>query len=70
MIRPSNGVLDEAEESLVILEELERFLLEEVGGGGELTLATTGQWAESLAWTRELIANQRAAVEQIKREMK
>ena len=58
--------LAEAEESLAILEETERFLIEEIGGGGKLTLATTGQWAEDVARTRELIANQRAYVEQIK----
>ena len=60
--------LAEAEESLAILEETERFLIEEVGGGGKLTLANTSQWVESLARTRELIADQRAAVERIKFE--
>lgn len=60
--------LADAEESLAILEETERFLLEEVGGGGKLTLENTGQWAEDLARTREMIAGQRAAVERLKSE--
>jgi hypothetical protein len=58
--------LTKAEESLEILEETERFLLEEVGGSGKLTLANTGQWAEELARTREMIASQRAAVKRLK----
>ena len=60
--------LAEAEESLAILEDTERFLLIEVGGSGELTLANTGRWAEDLARTREMIASQRAEVARIKRE--
>jgi hypothetical protein len=61
--------LAEAEESLAILEATERFLLIEVGGGGKLTLATTGQWVEDLGRTREMIRDQRAAVERLKREL-
>jgi hypothetical protein len=61
--------LADAEESLVILEETERFLIEEVGRGGMLTLANTGQWAEDVVRTRELIVDQRAAVERLKREV-
>jgi hypothetical protein len=65
----SGRELVDAEESLAILEETERFLLEEVGGSGELTLANIGQWAENLARTREMIANQRIAVERLRRGM-
>ena len=64
--RDIEGELAEAEEVLAILEETERFLLEEIGGGGNLTLATTGQWAENLAETREFLAEQRAAVERLR----
>lgn len=65
----SGKELTEAEESLAILVETERFLIEEVGGGGTLTLGNTGQWAEDVARTREMIVDQRAAVERLKREV-
>jgi hypothetical protein len=63
----TSSELADAEESLKILEDTERFLIEDVGGSGELTLATTGQWADQLARTRELIASQRVAIKQIKK---
>jgi hypothetical protein len=54
--------LAEARESLAILEGTERFLIEEVGAGGGLTLENTGRWAEQVRETRRLIASQRAAI--------
>lgn len=59
-MRPS--LLDDAKESLAVLEDTERFLLEDVGAGGELTLANSGKWANELATCREMIANQKRAI--------
>jgi hypothetical protein len=46
----------EASESLAILRELERFLIEEVGGGGGLTLDRVGDWADQVRDVRARIA--------------
>lgn len=58
--------LDEAEESLAILKDTYRFLVEEVGAGGGLTLETTGKWAQDVAQTREMIDMQQAYVDSLK----
>jgi hypothetical protein len=47
--------LDEARESLAILKETERFLLQDIGAGGKLTLSNTGEWAEELVRCRRFI---------------
>lgn len=61
--------LAEARESLGILEETERFLLEH-GASGKLTLETTGRWADELATCRGMIASQRRVVARLQAELK
>ena len=51
----------DAQESLGILEDTERILLE-LGCSGKLTLENMGQWASELAKCRHMIATQKQAV--------
>ena len=65
-MRMPDSELGNVEEWLEILEETERFLLEEVSGGGELRLVDLGQLVANLARTRDMLVSQRAVVERIK----
>jgi hypothetical protein len=57
--------LDDARETLAILEETERFLVRDVGAGGKLTLEDTGRWADELRRCRGYLEAARAEVRRL-----
>jgi len=59
--------LTEAREALVVLEDLKRFLIVDVGQSGILTLANTGQWANQLTNVCNRIDAQKATIAKLKR---